>query len=111
MSTRPEPHPVPGSGPRTVTVPVEGELDHESCEELVRAVTVHLAARPRVGVLRLDCAGMSLCDSMGLSALLQIRRDVDAAGGRLRLDHRPAHLDRLLHLTGTADYLLADRPD
>lgn len=103
----------PGAGPapRTVTVPVEGELDHESCEGLVRAVAVHLAARPRVDVVRVDCAGMTLCDSMGLSALLQVRRDVDAAGCRLRLDHRPAHLERLLHLTGTADHLLADGPD
>ncbi|WP_033223192.1 STAS domain-containing protein [Kitasatospora phosalacinea] len=96
--------------PRTATVPVEGELDHESCEGLVRAVTSHLAARPPVEVVRVDCADMTLCDSMGLSALLQIRRDVDAAGRRLRLDHRPAHLDRLLRLTGTADYLLADPP-
>ncbi|MFC8720411.1 STAS domain-containing protein [Kitasatospora sp. NPDC057198] len=105
MNTRPAPP------PRTVTVPVEGELDHESCEGLVREVTLHLAARPPVEVIRVDCAGMTLCDSMGLSALLQIRRDVDAAGRRLRFDRRPAHLDRLLHLTGTAGYLLADGPD
>ncbi|MFJ4675422.1 MULTISPECIES: STAS domain-containing protein [unclassified Kitasatospora] len=112
MNAHPVPPPRPAAGAtRTATVPVDGELDHESCGELVRAVAGHLAARPRVDVVRLDCGGMSLCDSMGLSALLQIRRDVDAAGRRLLLDHRPAHLERLLRLTGTADYLLADRPD
>ncbi|MEU5384001.1 STAS domain-containing protein [Kitasatospora cineracea] len=112
MSTSPVPPPRPTAGPsRTATVPVEGELDYESCGELLRAVAAHLAARPRVDVVRVDCGGMSLCDSMGLSALLQVRRDVDAAGRRLLLDHRPAHLERLLRLTGTADYLLTDRPD
>lgn len=112
MSTSPVPPPRPTAGPpRTATVPVEGELDHESCGELLRAVAAHLAARPLVDVVRVDCGDMSLCDSTGLSALLQVRRDVDAAGRRLLLDRRPAHLERLLRLTGTADYLLTDRPD
>ncbi|BAJ26353.1 MULTISPECIES: STAS domain-containing protein [Kitasatospora] len=109
MSAHPVPPPGPAAPHRAVTVRVEGELDHESCEELVRAVAAHLAAQPPYQVVRVDCAAMSLCDSMGLSALLQIRRDTDAAGRRLLLEHRPAHLDRLLRLTGTAAYLLADR--
>ncbi|GAA4877641.1 STAS domain-containing protein [Kitasatospora terrestris] len=111
MTTHPVPEPRPDdSAPRTVTVPVEGELDHENCEDFLRTVAERLAAAPGAEVLRVDCRGMSLCDSMGLSVLLQIRRDMDAAGRRLLLDHRPAQLDRLLHLTGTADYLCADRP-
>ncbi|RKE17376.1 STAS domain-containing protein [Streptomyces sp. TLI_171] len=102
------PRPAEEAAHRTVTVRVDGELDHETCADLLRAVAEQLAARPGARMVRVDCRGMSLCDSMGLSALLQLRRDADAAGRRLVLDRRPAHLDRLLHLTGTAAYLLAD---
>ncbi|MGW4379119.1 STAS domain-containing protein [Kitasatospora sp. NPDC004531] len=97
--------------PVSVTVPVVGELDHESGDDLLAAVAAGLAGRPDAQVVRLDCHGMSHCDALGLSVLLQLRRDADAAGRRLFLDARPADLDRLLHLTGTAAYLLADHPE
>ncbi|MFJ5228534.1 STAS domain-containing protein [Kitasatospora sp. NPDC088391] len=111
MNGRPVPAPHPATAIADVTVRIDGELDHESCEDLLRAVADHLAAAPAARAVRLDCGGMTLCDSMGLSALLQIRRDTAAAGLRLLLDHRPAHLDRLLRLTGTTAHLLGDTPD
>ncbi|MFG3442626.1 STAS domain-containing protein [Nonomuraea sp. NPDC047897] len=58
--------------------------------------------------LRLDCAGLGLCDSSGLAALLVIRRRASEAGVRLRLDHRGAALDRLLDLTGTLEHLTGE---
>jgi anti-anti-sigma factor len=94
----------------TVTVAVDGDLDYETSGDLLEAVTAALAERPKSTVLLLDCAGMTLCDSMGLSALLQIRRDTLAAGRSLRIHPRPPLLDRLLDLTGTADYLLSPAP-
>jgi hypothetical protein len=41
---------------------------------------------------------------MGLAALLMIHRLTAATGARLRLDHRPELLERLLELTGTLDH-------
>ncbi|MFJ1755500.1 STAS domain-containing protein [Kitasatospora sp. NPDC088134] len=114
MNDRPVPPPRPATtlaaAITTVTVRIDGELDHESCEDLLRDVAGRLAADPAAGAVRLDCGGMTLCDSMGLSALLQLRRDTAAAGLLLLLDHRPAHLDRLLRLTGTTAHLLGDTP-
>ncbi|AUG75318.1 antagonist protein [Kitasatospora sp. MMS16-BH015] len=96
----------PGPQSSTVTVRVEGDLDYETCDALLAAVAEAVAARPTATALRLDCAAMTLCDSMGLSALLQLRRQTEGTGQRLLIDRRPPHLDRLLQLTGTHDYLL-----
>ncbi|MFE6751793.1 STAS domain-containing protein [Kitasatospora purpeofusca] len=100
------PAPGPTPLPATVTLPVEGDLDHESCDTLLATTTAAMSTQPAGGVVRLDCTAMTMCDSMGLSTLLQIRRRTDAAGILLLIDHRPAVLDRLLHLTGTFDHLV-----
>ncbi|MER5740411.1 STAS domain-containing protein [Streptomyces sp. NPDC002262] len=89
----------------TLRVHLAGDLAWDSADELLDAVRTRLATGPRPSDVRLDCARMTLCDSMGLSALLALHRLVSAAGGRLHLDHRPAFLDRLLLLTGTHEHL------
>ncbi|MET8032288.1 MULTISPECIES: STAS domain-containing protein [unclassified Streptomyces] len=94
-----------------LVVHVRGDLDHETCDELMSTVdqnlTVRNTAEGRVLDLRLVFAGLHGIDSMGLSALLMIRRRTDAAHVRLHLDERPPHLERLLQITGTLDYLTA----
>lgn len=52
---------------------------------------------------------MTFVDSMGLAALLMVRRVADAHRVALRLDNRPLCVDRLLQLTGTLDHLTAAR--
>ncbi|MEU1203595.1 STAS domain-containing protein [Streptomyces sp. NPDC005813] len=92
-------------------VRVVGDLDYETCDELVSAVRQTLAGRAGgpdgVQGLHVDFAGLDNIDSMGLSALLMIRRQTDAAGIRLYLDERPAGLERLLDITGTLAHLTA----
>lgn len=87
-----------------------GELDWETADDLTAAARSCLGADPPPRQLRLDCAGLTLCDSLGLAALLMIRRKADETGTRLHLDNRPAPLDRLLELTCTA-YLFAEPGD
>jgi len=94
--------------PGTVCVSLGGDLDHESAAELLDACARAVGDRPGVRELRLDCAGLGLCDSMGLSALLMVHRCTAAAGAALHLDHRTAALDRLLDLTGTRRHLTGD---
>ncbi|MER7950594.1 STAS domain-containing protein [Streptomyces sp. NPDC096079] len=82
-----------------------GDLAWDSADELLEAVRAHLDTTTGPSDIRLDCARMALCDSMGLSTLLALHRRAAAAGVRLHLDHRPASLDRLLVLTGTYEHL------
>jgi anti-anti-sigma factor len=96
---------------RTLRVAVRGDLDYDTAEELLEAVDAGLTAYPGTRELRLDCGGLSHCDSMGLSVLLTVHRRTSAAGIRLRLDDRPQPLDRLLDVTGTLEFLTADPAD
>ncbi|MCK8677767.1 STAS domain-containing protein [Streptomyces lichenis] len=89
---------------RDVRVQVRGDLDHETAEELLEAARAHLRSDRPPRHLHLDCARLTLCDSMGLAALLLIHRHALAAGTRLHLDNRPGMLEHLLELTGTLDH-------
>ncbi|HSA52312.1 MAG TPA: STAS domain-containing protein [Yinghuangia sp.] len=81
---------------------VTGDLDWESADELVEAARTFLHTAPAPGTLRLCCAGLTTCDSTGLTALLTIRREATAADTDLYLDDQPPVLKRLLSVTGTA---------
>ncbi|MEV6203561.1 STAS domain-containing protein [Streptomyces sp. NPDC051771] len=90
---------------RILYLTLTGDLAWDSADELLDAARAHLdPATDRAG-LHVDCAGLTLCDSTGLSALLALHRLAEAAGVPLRLDHRPPFLDRLLRLTGTYEHL------
>ncbi|MFI1469292.1 STAS domain-containing protein [Streptomyces wuyuanensis] len=91
-------------GTGEVAVRIAGDLDVDSADDLIEAARTCLDAYPSPRLLRLDCEKLALCDSMGLAALLMIHRLATAAGARLRLDHRPELLERLLELTGTLDH-------
>ncbi|MEU6095204.1 STAS domain-containing protein [Streptomyces sp. NPDC047079] len=98
-----------------IVVRVAGDLDYETCDELVSTVDRQLAQWPGDGspltALHLDFAGLGDVDSMGLSALLTIRRRTDAAAIDLSLDERPPALQRLLELTGSLEHLTAPCED
>ncbi|MFF2808321.1 STAS domain-containing protein [Streptomyces sp. NPDC058000] len=65
--------------------------------------TAHAGRR----ALHVDCGGLVLCDSMGLSALLMVHRRTSTLGVRLHLEERPPALDRPLTVTGTPEHLTA----
>ncbi|MEU2825586.1 STAS domain-containing protein [Streptomyces bacillaris] len=86
-----------------------GDLDYDTSGELVARAAERLAARPELDDLHLDCAGLEMCDSMGVSALLQVHRDTAARRVRLHVEEAPPFLDRIMRITGI-DHLFA-RPD
>ncbi|WP_432075269.1 STAS domain-containing protein [Streptomyces wuyuanensis] len=94
-------------GTGEVCVRVDGDLDVDSADDLIEAARACLDADRSPRLLRLDCEKLTLCDSTGLAALLMIHRIATAAGVRLRLDHRPEPLERLLELTGTLGHFTA----
>ncbi|MFG2768689.1 STAS domain-containing protein [Streptomyces rubiginosohelvolus] len=95
----------------SVRIDIRGDLDYLSADALVEEATAQLAERPDLTDLHLGCAGLEAIDSIGLSTLLMIHRHTSVAGVRLHLDDRPATLDRILHLTGTLEYLTSSPPN
>ncbi|GAB1332613.1 STAS domain-containing protein [Streptomyces sennicomposti] len=89
-------------GAGVARIRVTGDLDRDTADALTEAAGALLGSDPPPRRLRLDCAGMTLCDSLGLAALLMIHREATEAGTRLHLDDRTAALRRLLDVTGTA---------
>ncbi|GAB1340417.1 hypothetical protein ACE1SV_70070 [Streptomyces sp. E-15] len=94
--------------PLTLTVRIDGELDHETSDDLLGEVTGQLTADetpPRH--VHLDFGETTFIDSSGLTALLMIHRRTSAVGAVLHLDNRPAQLERMLQLTNVLDHLTA----
>ncbi|MEW2614047.1 STAS domain-containing protein [Streptomyces sp. NPDC047880] len=94
-----------GSGPHTVRLALTGDLDYDTCAELLQRVRAALEGREDVDELRLDCGRLELVDSMGLSTLLQIHRSACRDGIAFHLDDVGPALRRLMELTGTYEYL------
>ncbi|MGW7268505.1 STAS domain-containing protein [Streptomyces sp. NPDC054842] len=104
----PPPAVTPSAGDsRSLRMGLGGALDRDSADLLVTAAARQLADHPGTTELRLDCAAITSCDAMGLSALLMIRRLAGEAGARIRLEGGSVCLDRLLEVTGTREHLVA----
>ncbi|MFJ4822843.1 STAS domain-containing protein [Streptomyces bacillaris] len=93
-------------GPGWARLRLAGDLDYDTSGELVARAAERLAARPELDDLYLDCAGLGMCDSMGVSALLQVHRDTAARRVRLHVEEAPPFLDRIMRITGI-DHLFA----
>ncbi|MER5950253.1 STAS domain-containing protein [Streptomyces sp. NPDC001904] len=91
-----------------LTLYVSGQLDYETSDEFTRHAEQALTARPGVKNIIVDCLQLTEVDSMGLSALLALRRRADTAGATLHLERRPRQLNRILDVTGTLTYLTQD---
>ncbi|MFR9725792.1 STAS domain-containing protein [Streptomyces sp. MS19] len=96
--------------PFTVRLQIHGDLDRDTADELLEAVTEQLARHPGLLQLRLDFARLGDCDALGLSCLLMIQRRATAARVRLHLDNRTPRLDQLLRTTGTLRHLTPGPP-
>ncbi|MGE2715973.1 STAS domain-containing protein [Mycolicibacterium litorale] len=90
---------------RSATVRIAGELDAQTTDEFVATATRLLETHSALRALRLDCAGLTFCDSVGLSGLLLIERRTSGAGVDLYLDNRPTYFERILDITGILEYL------
>ncbi|MEV6582751.1 STAS domain-containing protein [Streptomyces sp. NPDC051582] len=88
-------------------IELRGDLVHRHADLLVQEVRRALADLGAPCQVRLDCTGMTRVDPSGLSALLMVRRDTDAAGAALHLDGRPQQLEELLEQTGTLAHFTA----
>ncbi|MFJ7057600.1 STAS domain-containing protein [Streptomyces griseobrunneus] len=93
-----------------VRLRLTGDLDYDTSHELVARAAERLADRPDLRDLYLDCAKLRLCDSMGVSALLQVHRDTAARSMYLHVEDAPPFLDRIMRITGI-QHLFARQED
>jgi anti-sigma B factor antagonist len=75
-----------------------GEIDMATAGDLRAATGRTLDGQPERVVL--DFAGVTFCDSQGLSTLISINREVAGAGSRLVLTNVGDFMSRLLEITG-----------
>ncbi|MFE7749018.1 STAS domain-containing protein [Streptomyces sp. NPDC057428] len=87
------------TGPGTVRLRIGGDLDYDTSGELAAQAEACLDTHGP-DALHLDCSKLLMCDSMGVSTLLQIHRSTSARGVRLHLDGPPPFLERILTVTG-----------
>jgi anti-sigma B factor antagonist len=83
-------------------VTVAGELDVATAPRL-RAGVAALVLAPGQRLV-VDLAGVTFCDSSGISALIAARNVAEAAGAAVALAAVPARLSRTFGLIGLADF-------
>lgn len=84
-------------------IDVAGEIDLATAPDLT--AVVHQVSSRRGLVLVLDVTGVTFCDCVGLTALLNAHRRLRDAGGALALVYPPPQLRQLLDATGLAGEL------
>lgn len=85
-----------------VSVVVRGEVDMATAPQLREALTALLddgATR-----LVLDCRGLEFLDSSGIGVLIAVRKRL-GDDGSLTLDAPPAHVRKVLELTGVSEHV------
>lgn len=86
-------------GTRTLTVPIDGELDHHVARPLRERIDRRLY-ETRPTVLRLDFSAVSFMDSSGLGLILGRAEAVEQLGGVLELVGLSDSQRRLVHMSG-----------
>jgi anti-anti-sigma factor len=81
-----------------VQVRIQGELDLATRDVLTAAI----GALRRRGDVRVDAAGISFVDCIGLASLVDLARTTRASGARFEMASMSAPLARLAALTGAA---------
>lgn len=87
-----------------LVIGIGGEMDLGNAGEL-RATVLDLAARPGVRGLCLDLGGVTFIDSSGLSSLIVVKVEADAAGLAMEITNPSHRTRRVLEMAGVADYL------
>jgi anti-sigma B factor antagonist len=77
---------------------VAGEVDMDTAESLYERATALVDAGARILVL--DLAGVTFCDSLGVSALVRVYRHAIGLGCRLRVANLRGHIAHVLRISG-----------
>ncbi|CAL9503458.1 Anti-sigma-B factor antagonist [Streptomyces sp. enrichment culture] len=98
----------PRDTPAGPLLEIAGELDYSTAGEL-RGLLATLPLRPGQRLV-LDLAGMTFCDSSGITALIHARNRAHAAQAEVALAAVPSHTLRTLRIVGL-DQIFPMHPD
>jgi anti-sigma B factor antagonist len=83
-----------------------GEMDMATSPQVRRAIDQALATTD--GGVTVDLAGLTFCDSSGISALLHGRREADAKGVPYRVINATGWVAQVLDAAGVMKFLAGD---
>lgn len=83
---------------KTWTGQLHGELDAMQAPKLIAGMEAYLQDKP--GDVRLDCTQLMFVDSMGLGALVKLRKMVEETGGTIALTNMKQRIYKLFVITG-----------
>ena len=90
----------------TITVQIEGELDHCSAER-VRATLDALIADPHVKRLVIDLEKLTFMDSSGIGMMIGRYKRMRSRGGTMGVMAGDARIERMMELSGL--YQIVDK--
>lgn len=82
---------------RTLYAYLAGEIDHDAAQNLRIQLDEALVSRTPETLI-MDFSGVGFMDSSGVGLILGRQRRAQALGGRLRIQHAPDQLRRVLQL-------------
>lgn len=85
---------------------LEGEVDLSNADLLGRRLQELGQLSP--GGVELDIAGLGFIDPIGLRVLVTTQRELGTSGRRLVIRHAPAHVRRLLSVSGLDAFLTVE---
>jgi anti-sigma B factor antagonist len=87
----------------SASLTVRGEVDMATAPQLRDALLALVTA----GATRitLDCRGLDFLDSSGIGVLIAVNKQL-GDGGTLTLESPPAHVRKVLELTGVSEHII-----
>ena len=89
---------------RSLTMGLQGELDHHGARELMEGMDRLIEQELPVKTM-LDLAGLTFMDSSGIAVILRAKRRMEALGGNLVVVNIPKQAARVLDTAGLGRYV------
>ena len=84
---------------RTLTVRINGELDHHAARQVMQQLEGQIdAALP--ALLKLDLGGLTFTDSSGIAVLLRAHRSMGRLGGAMVVTNTPSQAEKVFRAAG-----------
>lgn len=84
---------------RTMTVILEGEIDHHTAKEMREKIDLQ-ASKTKPSILEIDFSGVRFMDSSGIGLVMGRYKMIRLMGGTVKVINVPDNISRILKLSG-----------